>query len=329
MTFPGLPLGSADALQRIWSRVMAASFPPSPPGTLRIATLNVYFLAHPEDIADALRAHLPLDVLALQEVRYLEKLEELAAGLHMRVAVVLEASERVGLSNALLVRADEDAGLVCQLFKLDHPVETRAAVSLELPRARGARFICTHLDHRTEEARCKMFEQLEAAMLDDEPLFLMGDFNALRRSDYDEDGWAALKRGRAEAMVADTESTLTDRIQQKLVDCRNAAHKRLGSVITSVFKCRIDYIWASSAALATWQVKECKHVWLTARAGREKAVEVKEGNLLTDHSLVVCSLELNESAAAQAAAGDATTTRSAAGKRTKATGIKVKTVAKS
>jgi len=229
---------------------------------------------------------------------------------NMRVAVVLEASDRVGLSNALLVRVDESPGLVCQSLKLDHPVETRAALSLELPRA-CARFVCTHLDHRTEDARCKMYEQFESAMLGDGPVFLMGDLNALRRSDYDDDAWAALKRRREEARVADTVSTLTDQIQQKLVDCRDAAHKRLGSVITSVHKCRIDYIWASSAALATWRVKECNHIWLTARTGREKAVEVEEGNLLTDHALVVCSLELNDNEFAgaasrpRAAAGDA------------------------
>ena len=47
--------------------------------TLRIATLNVFYLSHPEDIAEALRAHLPLDVLALQEVSSREKLRTLAA----------------------------------------------------------------------------------------------------------------------------------------------------------------------------------------------------------------------------------------------------------
>ena len=47
---------------------------------------EVYFLAHPEDIAHALRAHLPLDVLALQEVGSLEHLDHLAAALDMRVA---------------------------------------------------------------------------------------------------------------------------------------------------------------------------------------------------------------------------------------------------
>ena len=59
---------------------------------------EVYFLAHPEDIAHALRAHLPLDVLALQEVGSPEHLDHLAAALDMRVAAVLEASETVGLT---------------------------------------------------------------------------------------------------------------------------------------------------------------------------------------------------------------------------------------
>ena len=126
---------------------------------------------------------------------------------------------------------------------------------------------------------------------EDVPCFLMGDFNALRRSDYGEDAWAALAQGRAEAGVADTESTLTDEIAQRLVDCRHAADAQLGSVTTSIHNCRIDYIWASKAALRAWRVTECAHAWLTARAGREEAVEVEEGNLLTDHALVVCSLE--------------------------------------
>ena len=267
--------------------------PPSSTRTLRVATLNVLFLRHPTDVAEAVRSHLPLDVLALQEVREREDLEVFAAALGMRVAVVLEACEHVCLSNALLVRADEPEELACASMTLDHRLENRAAVAIELPRA-NARFICTHLDHRAEEARCAQYQQLEAKMVDSAAaLFLLGDFNALRRADYDESAWAALVSSREEAGILDSVSTLTDEIQQKLVDCWYAADKRSGSVTTSIHSCRIDYVWASSAALQMWAIRECAHVWLVAREDREEAVKAttKEGDLLTDHALVVCSLE--------------------------------------
>lgn len=259
--------------------------------TLRIATLNVYFLRHPEDIAGALVAHLPLDVLALQEVKERSDLDVLAAALNMRVVLCVEASDRVGLSNAMLVRADVSE-LSSGSLVLDHPVETRAALWLELPSA-NARFICTHLDHMAEESRCSQFRQLERALLgSSSAFFLMGDFNALRRSDYDDPTWAALVRARADAGI-DSETRLTDAVVQDLVDCRYAAEARVGSVTTSIHRCRIDYVWASSAALLTWTVRECAHVWLKPSEGREEAVEAtttREGDLLTDHALVVCSL---------------------------------------
>jgi len=272
---------------------------------LRIATLNVFFLASPEHIADALQPHLPLDVLALQEVRSQAKLEVFARALRMRVAVVCEADACVGLSNALLVRADETES-ACRSITLDYKVENRAAVMLELPRASSTRIICTHLDHRREDVRSRQFHQLQEAFIPDSsssvsssttPVFLLGDFNALRRADYDDATWQALVRKRAEVNI-DSETTLTDEIERTLVDCRGAAEERRGNMRTSIHQCRIDYVWASSAALSMWRVREYEHAWLHAKDGTNldavAATTEEEGDLLTDHALVVCSLERME-----------------------------------
>merc|ERR1719440_2030514 len=146
----------------------ASSGAPLPGATcapsLRLGTLNVYYLRHPEDIADALRPHLPLDVLALQEVREEADAVSLAAALGMRVELIVEADDRVGLMNALLVQTDEPKGGSCASLILDHRFETRAALRMDLRRA-NLRFICTHLDHRDEDARIKMWHQLEASEL--------------------------------------------------------------------------------------------------------------------------------------------------------------------
>ena len=73
--------------------------------TLRVATLNVWYLREPIALANALRAKLPapLDVLALQEVYDMHDLATFAEALGMKVAVKRVADARVGLSNVLLV----------------------------------------------------------------------------------------------------------------------------------------------------------------------------------------------------------------------------------
>ena len=175
--------------------------------------------------------------------------------------------------------------------------ESRAAVMLTLPRTHLT-FCCTHLDHREESVRLAQLDQLRPKLDARQPFVFLGDFNSLRRHDYDDSTWAALVRKRADAGI-ETETKVTEELEGSwgLRDCRTAAKRVTGSINTCVHDCRIDYIWASAAALAGWRVVECTHNVLTRTDGAGGKQEEQDDDSdddddeLTDHSLVVCVLE--------------------------------------
>lgn len=259
---------------------------------IRVGTLNVLGLFDPEALACAVKRHIPLDVLALQEVGSSKRAHAFASALGMRVAVMACGDDKVGLSNALLVGADEQVG-TCHEWKLYHHRESRTAVALQLPRIRAS-FICTHLDHRDEEVRLLQLDALRSQhpkVASSQPLFLIGDFNSIRRDDYDDAAWEALVRERQSSRI-ETETRVVEQIEREwaMVDCRTVAQRCVGETPTCIHKCRIDYVWASTAALAAWRVGEVTHTWL--HVGVSPDEEEQEMGLLTDHTLVVCTLAL-------------------------------------
>ena len=133
---------------------------------LRVATLNVESLRK-EALGPAVATLGPIDVLALQEVRDPQKLQAFATHLNMRVAIVCEADETVGLSNALLLRQDllevaVDGPWTLQHHESGRYSESRCAVAVVLPD--GIRIVCTHLDHRSEASRLAQLQQLRGHM---------------------------------------------------------------------------------------------------------------------------------------------------------------------
>ena len=270
--------------------------------TLRVATLNVWYLREPIALANALRAKLPapLDVLALQEVYDMHDLATFAEALGMKVAVKRVADARVGLSNVLLVCMDEADVTDVESIELFDVVECRAAIGITLQQP-GLSFICTHLDHRKEHVRLSQLNALHQqskllAAAPRLPMLLLGDFNALRRADYADTEWEALVRKRAKADIT-SETTVTDEIEAtwELTDCRSAARRINGPLQTSIHECRIDYIWASKAALWDWTIAEVSHCPLGRVGDRDAPAAPREheddDELLTDHALVLCVLE--------------------------------------
>jgi endonuclease/exonuclease/phosphatase family metal-dependent hydrolase len=191
----------------------------------------------------------------------------------------------------------------------DGEMEVRAACALSLSWNGASRccprlttVVCTHLDAYQESTRLTQLRQLRSHLAtslqkadetQQEPMFLLGDFNALRRRDYSDDEWEALCEQRAKAMVK-SETAVTDTLEAGpteeeagpwgLTDCATAAaENRTGPIASSVYGARVDYIWANHAAMQLWQVIRYVHVDMPCGEGAQA---------LTDHSLVVCELEL-------------------------------------
>jgi exonuclease III len=115
------------------------------------------------------------------------------------------------------------------------------------------------------------------------PLLLLGDFNAIRRADYDGATWDALVRWRDDVGIT-TETEVTDELERAvalggwgLTDCRAAAGHVHGPTPTSIHGARVDYTWLSAAGAQQWEVVSHAHVLL-------------EPEDVTDHLMVVCKL---------------------------------------
>ena len=299
---------------------------------MRVGSLNVCSMRACRDLARAVQRAGPFDVLALQEApahtrqadraqllfaaapaASTSKIEDFASALGMRVATTLEAAHC--LANVLLV-ADGIGVEVLDGARLCTANEDRTCVCARLPD--GSVFACTHLCAESEEVRVQQWGMIrEAIGRHGDRVFVLGDFNALRKDDYTGAQWQGLVASRARVHIS-SETALTALIERDFWDCRAVAAHVEGPVETSHYGARVDYVWASGAALAAWTPTRVAHVPLfgpeqrnhgggnassdnsprstTERASSEgisSEVSMRErySGAITDHNLVVCDLE--------------------------------------
>ena len=151
--------------------------------------------------------------------------------------------------------------------------DVRVGPSLSLP------VVGTHLEVQSEEKRLEQLELLSTEV-DLKRAILAGDFNALRESDYDEEGLAQLQRARRSARLQPASWELTERLinAMSMRDAADAGGHPPGRA-TCRYGTRVDYILFGSAALArpvanSYRVLEC----------------IDEG--LTDHNAVFVHVEV-------------------------------------
>lgn len=228
---------------------------------MRLCTLNVHDWVdglgrgNCERI-EALLSTLDCDVVALQEVSRSRHLEGVAEALKMHV----QRAPAWWADNALLTRArprwsgaiELDAG----------PGELRSAAIAGMDTDFGVVVVAaTHLDHIAENRRVRQFELLEEALrVRGEAAFVLGDFNALRRSDYEPARWDAIDRVRArnewespreDLMRAMDAQGWVDLVRLHRAPSLEAYTDALATPMpthlarTSRFDTRIDYVMAS------------------------------------------------------------------------------------
>jgi len=108
--------------------------------------------------------------------------------------------------------------------------------------------ICVHLNYKDEEVRQ---EELFKIMRDNynkinnEPTIVLGDFNALTRSDYSDKEWRHIAKLRRFSKWEPPVYDLTDSIKCKynFIDTREICYMKTGENGTSRFDTRIDYIY--------------------------------------------------------------------------------------
>ena len=244
---------------------------------MRICTFNVHLWAdargrsNTEAVTDLLRS-LDCDVVALNEVlRGGGQLAHVAGELGMDHAY----GEASWLGNALLSRRPLRAVETVQLARGYE--EARSALVATIDGPAGPFDVCsTHLDVQRESTRLGQLENLRRAMeTRAAPHVVMGDFNAVRLTDYTP---AALDALRAQRAANDREEPLGDVVTTmdrlgyldglRLARAGNPASYPAelerplpeGDLPTCWAGTRIDYVWLTPALLDGILVRGCHRV---------------------------------------------------------------------
>lgn len=234
---------------------------------MRLCTLNVHLWSdaagrsNVDRVIELLRG-LDCDVVALQEV-----LRE--GGTLARVADALGLHHALGaeawLGNALLAKRPLEAVEVAPLTVGYE--EGRCAVIATVRTAQGPLDVCAlHLDPHYEVTRLRQLARFSEAIARRAAAHLvLGDFNALRLSDYPADALAAVVAARARhdreeprgEVVAQMDALgYVDLVRLARAPSSGAYRDALrtplpdGARATCWAKTRIDYVWASPDAMA-------------------------------------------------------------------------------
>lgn len=316
--------------------------------TLRICTLNVHGWHNEErgafeGLVRMLAAARP-DVIALQEAtkRRVPELATALGNLHWTVrhnCAILSSLPLRGFEEGQSSGRGNEAGrrgmggkgsTDGKGFKGDKGGKVRNSVATITPRdGLDVQICCLHLDHVREPTRLVQLDavatrQLFGASKPAAQVWL-GDLNALTRSDYDDDAWAAIAEHRSDANWEAPQSDVSDvmtggatsgggvgggarrrkrrganagsvgkrlgggvRTSLAFTDCWTAAGERAGPLGTSRFATRIDYVYVSPSVAAVAEVKSCEHL--------------KTIPHVSDHNAVLATLEWRASVEASAEA---------------------------
>lgn len=237
---------------------------------IRVATFNIHRLTNPDSL-DEILSNNNIDICGMQEVPGIRRLR---AVLSDEWACLFDG----GYPNygvGLVYRKDKFAFVKQETHVLKNTPGKKTAFEVWLALVNQpsivVKMFVTHLDHRTEEQRLAEIACLTKILPCDFHI-LMGDFNALTRSDYTDEEWAKIASIRAECQppweVPVTH--VTDKILglgyiDALTDCKTV-------MPTCRFDTRVDYIYMYGI----------KH---------ERAY-VANGHGASDHNIVIVDINL-------------------------------------
>mmetsp|Transcript_6335 Transcript_6335/g.8807 ORF Transcript_6335/g.8807 Transcript_6335/m.8807 type:complete len:548 (+) Transcript_6335:83-1726(+) len=119
--------------------------------------------------------------------------------------------------------------------------ETRSVVGGNITvQERHVGVYCIHLDDKKEETRLQQFEQIRSLVDCSVPHVILGDFNALKRTDYSEEKWNEIAQTRSKFRIEPPKGDLLQLLETKY-------HYSVcsGNEITCAYGTRIDYVLAS------------------------------------------------------------------------------------
>lgn len=187
-----------------------------------------------------------IDVCGLQEVPGKQALANLLCHQNIYDFVYLGPYFTYGLG--IIYNKTIFTQTTSKLHLLHNKPSKKAALEVTLVDRNGRHVtvFVTHLDHRTEPQRMSEVNALlKITALVKTPHVILGDFNALRRSDYTDDEWNTIARVRKESNWEAPRVDVTSTMEQSGYVDVLAMHNGRDIVPTSRFNTRVDYIYAT------------------------------------------------------------------------------------
>lgn len=212
---------------------------------IRIATFNVHYLKNTTNVGNLLRDN-KIDVCGMQEVAGQQSLNKLTNEFTNFTGVFDGCYKSYGNGLVYNHTKFEFVSKKCIILREEGSKKTAFNVVLyHIESNRSYNFFVTHLDHVSEKQRLKewnTFLQKASTHFALGVTFLLGDFNALKRTDYSDQEWRAITDVRINNRWEKPETDLIDQIERDgFIDLWG----KFGTPKpTSRFNTRIDYIFS-------------------------------------------------------------------------------------
>lgn len=207
---------------------------------IRVASFNVLRLQTPDKM-DMLLTQNAIDICGMQEVSGLKNLQK---AFNQDYWECLFDGGYPSYGTGLIFRKDK-FDLISRSTHILKPTpgkKTAFEVVLATKTTKQLFHIfVTHLDHKIEPQRLKEWQKLQHVLPSDKPHILLGDFNAIRRSDYTEEQWQNIINSRAESHWEAPQTEIIGKIIERNYSDVLSDFKAV--VPTCKFDTRVDYIF--------------------------------------------------------------------------------------
>ena len=177
------------------------------------------------------------DIIALQEVYHREKLAEIVKGYNYSY----------NKGNLIMTKFP-----IQQYTKASN--ERFTSLLINLPLHQQVFVTNIHLNYQNEQVRNEEIDEILEKIntyTDEFPSILLGDFNALTKSDYSSKEWSDIYRTRKYGQWELPVHELTDKLNHEWYDCGKSDKH-----VTSRYNTRIDYVYTKNMQVFFYNVVE-------------------------------------------------------------------------
>ena len=247
---------------------------------IKISTFNVNGIKDPESINEYLVSH-KIDICGMQDVAGIQSMKKLPSVKNGDYAALFDESYKT-YGNGLVYNTNKFSMIDKYTAILSTGSTGKKSVFRVTLKCNETKTLIviyvTHFNHISEPIRLKEWQKLKDIIdfeNNTENIFILGDFNALTKSDYTPDEWKSIGDVRKKDNWEIPTSELTDEIRKIYRDCL----KEKGCIKpTSRFDTRVDYVFTNETTIH-----------------RVQHADVSDASYGSDHKSVIITFNVEKS----------------------------------